>query len=175
MFKSRCCGTKPSTGSRDRGRFSSAGNSSRSWPSEASYALSLDTFKRRHGLASRCGSDAGKDVGTALQHQAKYLLCSYERLHLLGSRPFGLSHLLPKAFDRIRNPTWTDFDSSLAFSAPAPPKTMTKEWQEASTAAAKEANINPITGKFASRGIITCSQNAYHPEHLVSRVYRYQR
>ena len=30
--------------------------------------------------------------------------------------------------------------------APAPPKSMSKEWQEASTERAKEQNINPITG-----------------------------
>jgi hypothetical protein len=37
------------------------------------------------------------------------------------------------------------------FPAPAPPKTMTKEWQEASTEIAKEQKINPITGKSFAR------------------------
>ncbi|KAG7544253.1 hypothetical protein FFLO_03366 [Filobasidium floriforme] len=44
-------------------------------------------------------------------------------------------------------------------SAPAPPKTMTKEWQEASTEMAKEQKINPITGisseGYAGKGFVS--------------------
>jgi hypothetical protein len=50
---------------------------------------------------------------------------------------------------------------SFLFSAPAPPKTMTKEWQEASTEMAKEQKINPITGK--SRHTIEYQTRLAHP------------
>jgi cytochrome c oxidase subunit 4 len=36
--------------------------------------------------------------------------------------------------------------------APPPPKTMTKEWQEAMNEKAKEDNLNPITGEFEDAG-----------------------
>jgi cytochrome c oxidase subunit 4 len=37
--------------------------------------------------------------------------------------------------------------SHIVIIAPPPPRTITKEWEEAATERAKEMNINPITGK----------------------------
>lgn len=39
--------------------------------------------------------------------------------------------------------------SAFRATAPPPPKTLTKEWQEAQNATAKENNLNPITGECA--------------------------
>lgn len=41
--------------------------------------------------------------------------------------------------------------SAFRATAPPPPKTMTKEWQQAMNETAKENNLNPITGKCSMR------------------------
>ena len=38
----------------------------------------------------------------------------------------------------------------VVFVAAPPPKTLTKEWQEASNERAKELNLNPITGMYST-------------------------
>lgn len=72
------------------------------------------------------------------------------------------------------NPLTCVMPSLSFFSAPAPPKTMTKEWQEASTEMAKEQKINPITGKSSparDRMSDTARSSSTVPCHLD----RYQR
>jgi cytochrome c oxidase subunit 4 len=41
--------------------------------------------------------------------------------------------------------------SAFRATAPPPPKTMTKEWQQAMNETAKENNLNPITGESAEK------------------------
>ena len=49
----------------------------------------------------------------------------------------------------------------VVFVAAPPPKTLTKEWQEASNERAKELNLNPITGMYSTNYNILCRLISY--------------
>jgi hypothetical protein len=82
-----------------------------------------------------------------------------------ASSLFSLAHGETPAWEKLMNsvcyhppfrrpPCWTmsafwmsSFQRPLRYIAPPPPKTMTREWQEAATERSREEKINPISGE----------------------------
>lgn len=60
--------------------------------------------------------------------------------------------------------------------APPPPKTMTKEWEEATNARALEMKLNPITGKPLFRCSLSSARNysrlSFVTRYLIGRILR---
>lgn len=66
--------------------------------------------------------------------------------------PLRLNLAVPVVDNVVYAPTLSDFfiPRLHASTAPPPPKTLTKEWQEASNELAREQNMNPISGAYPS-------------------------